>query len=58
MKKYLVVHARQLDRCQMKNKENNKANSRTATMEGQIVFVHSFYLLCVAIQRKMKKMAW
>ena len=56
MKKYLVVHATQLDRCKMKNK-NNKANSRTATMEGQIVFVHSFYL-CVAIQRKMEKMAW
>ena len=58
MKKYLVVHARQLDRCKMKNKKNNKANSSTATMEGQIVFVHSFYLLCVAIQRKMEKMAW
>ena len=39
MKKYLVVLARQLDRCKMKNKGNNKANSRTATMEGQIVFV-------------------
>ena len=56
MKKYVVEHATQLDRCKMKNK-NNKANSRTATMEGQIVFVHSFYL-CVAIQRKMEKMAW
>ena len=39
MKKYVVEHATQLDRCKMKNK-NNKANSRTATMEGQIVFVH------------------
>ena len=58
MKKYLVyMLSRQLDRCKMKNKENNKANSRTATMEGQIVFVQSFYL-CVAIQRKMDKMAW